>query len=309
MKGWLARALVPIGTLLTLTLLVPDVDARGRGGGRGGGFSRGGGARHGSFSHRSTPRGSPGRSASPRQGASHRASSVSRSGPASSGSLGGRVGTQERGGGVSTRESRPQRGEEARTRPSERPEERPGERLEEGREDRQEHRDEAREDRQAKYDEVRNERQAWAGAIHEEREEFFEHYSSPYYRYPYPYYGGGTRIYISITQYNSYPCQKETVVVNGKTYYRCDSGWYDRVSKDGDVQYVAVPPPSGAEVTTLQNPTEIRVGGETFYMTFRYLVRKMNHIKIIPFIVWSFTRIMNVRSLVRIRNPILSRAS
>ena len=166
---------------------------------------------------------------------------------------------------MTTQDRRPQRGEEGRGRPGERPEERPEERPSEGREDRQEHRDNAREERHAKYDEVRSERQAWAGAIHEEREEFFEHYRYPYYRYPYPYYGGGTRVFISITEYNSYPCEKERVVVDGKTYYRCDSGWYDRVSKDGDVQYVAVPPPAGAEATSLEDPMEIRVGGETFY--------------------------------------------
>ncbi len=125
-------------------------------------------------------------------------------------------------------------------------------------EDRQQERRDYREEQQA-------ERRAIGGEIHEDRTEFVEHYHYPHWGYGYPY--GGTRVFISISSYDSYDCAKSTVVVDGKKYYRCASGWYDRVSRDGDVQYVAVPPPEGTEVETLTDPQVVHAGGETYHLS------------------------------------------
>jgi hypothetical protein len=125
--------------------------------------------------------------------------------------------------------------------------------------------DERRDERRAYREEQQRERRAIMGSIHEEREEFFEHYSYPYWGYGYPY--GGNQVFISIYTYNSYDCAKSTVVVDGRTYYRCDDGWYDRVSREGDVQYVAVPPPEGTEIEQLTDPEVVRAGGETYHLS------------------------------------------
>jgi hypothetical protein len=125
--------------------------------------------------------------------------------------------------------------------------------------------EERQEERQAWREQQQQERRDIAGGVYEERQEFFEHYSYPYWGYGYPY--GGDRVFISINTYDSYECAKSSVVVEGKTYYRCDDGWYDRVSREGEVQYVAVPPPEGTEVEQLADPQVVRAGGETYHLS------------------------------------------
>jgi hypothetical protein len=216
--------------------------------------------------------------------------SVRRDGPAGSGSWGGSGAS--RGG---SRETARQRPESGRSREDQRPraddsgtkgEDLKARRGEEGktREDRQERRDEEKgpieeklderqEERRDYREQQQQERRAIAGGIHEERQEFFEHYSYPYWGYGYPY--SGTRVFISINNYDSYECAKSTVVVDGKTYYRCDDGWYDRVSRDGEVQYVAVPPPEGTEVEQLTDPEVVRAGGETYHLSNGVYYKKL----------------------------------
>jgi hypothetical protein len=50
---------------------------------------------------------------------------------------------------------------------------------------------------------------------------------------------------LSASDFADQPCTPTTVVVEGVTYYRCDSTWYTRAYQGGDVTYVVVGPPPG----------------------------------------------------------------
>lgn len=41
------------------------------------------------------------------------------------------------------------------------------------------------------------------------------------------------------------PCNPNTVVANGVTYYQCGSNWYNQAYGSGGAIYVPVPPPPG----------------------------------------------------------------
>jgi hypothetical protein len=41
------------------------------------------------------------------------------------------------------------------------------------------------------------------------------------------------------------PCNPNTAVVQGVTYYQCGSNWYTQAYGNSGVMYVPVPPPSG----------------------------------------------------------------
>jgi hypothetical protein len=78
----------------------------------------------------------------------------------------------------------------------------------------------------------------------EDRQDFIEDEWDDHYYHGY--YGSRTIIWggVRTTYVVSAPCNK-TVVVNGATYYQCDSGWYTRGNASGEVVYVAVSAPKG----------------------------------------------------------------
>jgi hypothetical protein len=204
-RVWLT-ILAALGTSLILALLVPEVDARGRGGG-GRSFSRGGAASRGSMT---------------RGGSFDSRSSMPRSG-----SLDSRSQAVPRG---SERISQQPRAEQ---RPAE------GDRRdrETRQDDRQEHQNENREDWQSHLEEQQEKRLDQA---EDWQDEYME---GVVYPYGYPY--GGTSISISITNLESSGCTPETVMVQGSTYYRCETAWYKRAYTEGNVSYVEVRAPSG----------------------------------------------------------------
>jgi hypothetical protein len=93
------------------------------------------------------------------------------------------------------------------------------------RDDRQERRDEIREDRQEKLKDAREDRQDF---IDDERDDYYDNHH---------HYGG--------VAYVTYvPCST-TVVIDDLTYYHCDSTWYTRSYKGGDVVYIVTLAPVG----------------------------------------------------------------
>lgn len=235
---WLAGfALVVVGLFIAAEVL-----ARGRGGGRRGGFSRGGGG----FS-RSGPamsgsiRGPRSWQRSPQRGGYSRPSTggVSGRGPSQRPSTG--VGRSPRG--TSPRPStgqrpRPSTGDVARPGTGR---ERSGERqraAQEGAD--QSDRDAAREDRQQHREEMQQQRREYVDDVRDEREEFVE---DNWYGYGEFYTGLAVGAAMSSAAFYSQSCTPTTVVVGGTSYYQCGSTWYTRAYQGGSVTYVVTDPP------------------------------------------------------------------
>ena len=89
------------------------------------------------------------------------------------------------------------------------------------RDDRQDRRD----DRQERRDERREDRQDF---IDDERDDYYDHHH---------HYGG--------VAYVTYAPCSTTVVVDGSTYYHCDSTWYSRGYEGGEVVYIVTSAPAG----------------------------------------------------------------
>jgi hypothetical protein len=133
----------------------------------------------------------------------------SRGGPAASGGFSSRLAGQSR---VSQAPQQETRREQPRV-------------QDRDRDDRQESRDERREDRQEFREDAREDRQDF---IDDERDD----YDDDHYHY------GGV-VYVTYA-----PCST-TVVVDGSTYYHCDSTWYSRGFEGGDVVYIVTSAPAG----------------------------------------------------------------
>ncbi len=89
----------------------------------------------------------------------------------------------------------------------------------------QENRKDAREDRQEKRKDAREDRQ---DSIDDERDDYYDNHH---------HYGG-------VAYVTNAPCST-TEVIGDSTYYHCDSTWYTRSYKDGDVVYVVTSAPAG----------------------------------------------------------------
>ncbi len=63
------------------------------------------------------------------------------------------------------------------------------------------------------------------------------------------------------------PCTHTVVQVGNVTYYQCGSVWYNQVYSKGEVQYVEISAPKGAEITSLSDPKTIEVNGKTYYIS------------------------------------------
>jgi hypothetical protein len=50
---------------------------------------------------------------------------------------------------------------------------------------------------------------------------------------------------LTATAFRALSCARTTLVVNGVTYYRCGSTWYNRGYQGGSVTYVIVTAPAG----------------------------------------------------------------
>jgi hypothetical protein len=51
---------------------------------------------------------------------------------------------------------------------------------------------------------------------------------------------------LTVAAVQSLPCEMTAVSVQGVTYYRCGSSWYQRAFTNGEVTYVVINPPAGA---------------------------------------------------------------
>ncbi len=191
--------------LLSLLLVIPvlELSARGRGGG-----GRGGGR-----------------------------PSMSRSGPASHGSMSrgpSRSSSMQRGGTRSRQGSRPERVSTRPDRPGDRPD-RPGDRPEDrpGQGDRQDFRQDQAQDRQDFRQNAYSERSDF-------RDEVREHHEWWHDRYRY-----GVGVTLTSASYRALTCSSTTIVAAGITYYSCGSTWYQRRYSGGSVTYIVVNAPSG----------------------------------------------------------------
>lgn len=238
-------ALSGAAVVLTAFLLAADVMARGGGRG-GGGFSRGGGG----FSRGG---GSIGRAGG--LGAGRPTPNISRRGPATGGSFGGRASARPGGGfgsgpggalGSGPGGSNP--------RPTTRPITRPttpdtaGDRQQ-GWTDRQGSRQEGRTERQENRQEGRSDRLDDRLENREEaRKEYAEYVDDHTYTYE-EYYEDRWRYSVgaSLTavHFHNLSCTTSTVVVGSVTYYHCGSTWYNRAYSGGNVTYIVVNPPPG----------------------------------------------------------------
>lgn len=202
-----------LALLFGLMLFMASIaDARGRGGGgRGGGrsFSRGSMAAGGGFSSRST------RQSFDRQGSRQ-----------------------------DYRQDRRTERPENRGTPPENRDERRDQRPED-RDERQQWREDNRDERQERRDEHLDERQEYRDKAREDWQDWAEdEWDDRYYHGHY--YGHTTIIWggVQTTYVVTAPCN-DRMVVNGVTYYRCDTVWYQRGTSDGEVVYVVVSAPEG----------------------------------------------------------------
>ena len=128
----------------------------------------------------------------------------------------------------------------------------------------EEDREQAREDWQEWRDQNREDWQEW----YEDRyDEYWDDHWYPYWWYGYPVSTVSFSFYIDDTP----PCQK-TVVINQSggtqtSYYYCDSIWYQPTYTSGEVKYVVVSPPAGAELASLDSPHKITVEGQTYFLS------------------------------------------
>ena len=94
--------------------------------------------------------------------------------------------------------------------------------------------------------------------VYEVNEYLEDHYNWHYYPHS----------YVSVTVFQNYPCTQTMVIVDGRTYYRCGSSYYDRVNHEGEVKYVEVSAPAGDEVKSLPEGYQtMKVSGETYYLS------------------------------------------
>lgn len=135
-------------------------------------------------------------------------------------------------------------------------------------------RDDAREDWQDWRNENRDDWQKWYNNHYDDYwDDAYWGYSPWWYGYPV----GG----VSYTYYinDSPPCSNQIVVntaTGTTTYYNCSSTWYQPItSTAGTVKYVVATPPSGAEVTSLKNPTVVTVDGWPYYLSGHVFYQKI----------------------------------
>jgi hypothetical protein len=65
--------------------------------------------------------------------------------------------------------------------------------------------------------------------------------------------------------------------VSSHSFYYCGGNYYDRVYVKSEVRYVPVSAPSGAEITSLEDPTSMIIDGEEYFLskgTFYTKVRR-----------------------------------
>jgi hypothetical protein len=119
-------------------------------------------------------------------------------------------------------------------------------------EDRQNWREENREDWQEYGNDVRHERREYA-------EDYYDEYWGWHHSHHYAHYHSPS-VYVSLG------CRHETVIVSSHTFYYCGGSYYDRVYVKSEVRYVPVSAPSGAERTSLENPTLMVIDGEEYFL-------------------------------------------
>jgi YHS domain-containing protein len=73
--------------------------------------------------------------------------------------------------------------------------------------------------------------------------------------------------YTPANVYVGLSCNHVVVQVGNVTYYQCGSVWYDRVYYQGEVHYVEISTPKGAEVKELKDATTLEVSGKTYYIS------------------------------------------
>jgi hypothetical protein len=126
-----------------------------------------------------------------------------------------------------------------------------------------------REDWQDWRDEVREDWQDW----YEDYWDDYRYYSPWWYGYP-----------VSTVSYSYYindtpPCKTAVVVdeTEGRnTYYYCNATWYQPISSStGETKYVVTTPPARVEVTSLSNPSELKVDGKEYYLSAHVFYQKI----------------------------------
>lgn len=128
-------------------------------------------------------------------------------------------------------------------------------------EDRWEWREENREDWQEYYDQVRQER--WNKYNYLYHEYYDDYWHSHWWYHDHYHSSVSISFYINDTP----PCSKTVVIANGATYYYCENVWYQPSYTQGEVKYIVISPPPGAEVTYLDNYEVINVGGQSYYVS------------------------------------------
>ena len=221
---------------VTIDFVPVDSEARGRGGGRGGGHK----------AHRSG-------------GGHHRSANVSRQGPSRSGSLNSnrsRSSSRSRSANRSTnRSGQGNRQANAQNRQGNRQDNaqnRQGNR-ENNRGDREDNRQDWQDERRDYQEGVRDERRDYAEDVRSERREYAEHaeWNNGIVEWDEGTEWGAlvaagvfvTGTAIAVSSFNNAPCTMTSTVINGQTYYQCDNYWYQEAYQGGEVVYVVVNPP------------------------------------------------------------------
>jgi hypothetical protein len=229
------RAVVWIGISLLVLLLASDAIARGRGGGGfsrgGGGFSRGGGGGLSRGGGGSISRGGGGG-----YGAGRPSPNIARGGPASSGTFGRDGISRPSAGTLESRGTRDQpRVDDRRKSDTDRPraDDRRKNDSDQSRRDEID-RDDLSDEQKDNLDDRRDDRREYVDDRTYSNDEYYEDR-----------YAWAVGASVSSSRFHSQTCTVTKVAVEGTTYYRCESTWYNRTYSGGQVTYTVVTAPSG----------------------------------------------------------------
>lgn len=130
----------------------------------------------------------------------------------------------------------------------------------ERRDDLDDNRHDRYEERLDRIDDRYEERKDFRDDVYEDRKDFREDVYDDWRAYRY-------RQALTYSAFHARYRTPTTVVVGTTSYYQCGNTWYTQTSSQGEVTYVVVSAPSGAELTKIDNPKTITANGKTYYVS------------------------------------------
>jgi hypothetical protein len=100
-------------------------------------------------------------------------------------------------------------------------------RKQDARDDRRDHKDDVRDDRRDFRDDVRDDRRDFRDDVRDDRRRW------------------RVGSVLTVSAFRALTCTTETIIVGNVTYYRCGTTWYSKAHQGGNVTYIVVTAPAG----------------------------------------------------------------